>query len=89
MTSRSEVLNEAMTIVNGQREEAYGTPERNFERIAQMWSAYMEITIHPHDVAAMMAMLKIARIRISPDRLDHWIDLAGYAACGGEVKPSE
>ncbi len=87
MTSRSEVLNEAATIVNGQREEAYGTPERNFERIAMMWSAYYGVTFEPHDVAAMLALLKIARISVSPDRLDHWVDLAGYAACGGEVRP--
>lgn len=89
MASRGEVLNEAMTIINGQREVAYGTPERNFERIAIMWTAYKGVVFEQHDVAAMMALLKIARISVSPDRLDHWIDLAGYAACGGEVKPGE
>jgi hypothetical protein len=31
----------------------------------------------------------VARISTSPSKLDHWIDVAGYAACGGEVRPRE
>jgi len=32
-----------------------------------------------------MNLLKLARIKTSPEHADHWIDIAGYAACGGEV----
>lgn len=39
-------------------------------------------------LAAMMAMLKIARIASGHGRDVDWIDLAGYAACGGEVESS-
>lgn len=46
-------------------------------------------TITPADVAAMMAMLKLARIAKSPEKADSWIDLAGYAACGGECAVAE
>lgn len=49
-----------------------------------MWSAYLGRPIAPHDVAAMMALLKVSRIAWSPNRADHWLDLAGYAACGFE-----
>jgi hypothetical protein len=47
-----------------------------------MWAAYLGVPIAPHDVAAMMAMLKLSRIRWSPGKRDSWVDLAGYAACG-------
>ena len=39
----------------------------------------------PEDVAAMMALLKIARLMSNPEHVDSWIDGAGYLACGGEV----
>ena len=34
----------------------------------------------------MMALLKIARIAGGNAKADNWIDLAGYAACGGELE---
>ena len=42
--------------------------------------------INPVDVAAMLALLKIARIASGHAKEDNWIDLAGYAACGGEIE---
>jgi len=40
--------------------------------------------LKPHDVALMMALLKIARLKGNPIHGDSWVDLAGYAACGAE-----
>ena len=80
--SRTGVLAEADELVNGERNNSYGPPRQDFQRTATMWSAYLGIDIAPHDVAALMSMLKISRIRWSPDKRDHWVDLAGYAACG-------
>ncbi len=37
------------------------------------------------DVAALMILLKIARIGGGHGKSDNWIDIAGYAACGGEL----
>lgn len=39
----------------------------------------------PEDVAAMMALLKIARIADGNSKDDNWIDGCGYLACGGEI----
>jgi hypothetical protein len=86
---RQEVLAEAEHIVGQDRNTSYGTPEQNFGRIAEMWSAYKGINFEPHDVAAMLILLKVARVFTSPSKVDHWIDIAGYAACGGEVRPDE
>ncbi len=83
--TRKELLAAAEKCVCGQREQEYGTPEDNFGRIADMWGAYLGYPIRPEDVAAMMALLKIARIATSTATADSWIDLAGYAACGAEV----
>jgi hypothetical protein len=42
----------------------------------------VETLLDPHDVAIMMMQLKHSRLSWSPTKEDHWIDLAGYAACG-------
>jgi hypothetical protein len=75
--------------VCGDREEDYGSPENNFARIAGLWSAYLGVPIRVWDVAAMLALLKIGRIGGGQVKLDNWIDLAGYAACGGEIQSGE
>lgn len=94
--TRNEILVKANEIVTGEREQDYGSPEQNFETIARMWSAYLDalpvstgydgMLVHSEDVAAMMALLKIARIAAGRGKADNWIDLAGYAACGGELE---
>ena len=83
--TRKECLDEAAKCVLKDRQNQYGGPENNFERIAEMWSAYLgNVRVHSWDVAAMMGMLKLARARFNPKYADNWIDLAGYAACGIE-----
>ena len=37
-------------------------------------------------LAALLALLKIARIATGHGKSDNWVDLAGYAACGGELQ---
>lgn len=84
--TRKETLDAAAKCVCGDREEDYGSPEENFGRIAEFWSIYLNMLIEPKDVAAMMALLKIARIASGNVKADSWIDLAGYAACGCEIE---
>jgi hypothetical protein len=84
--NRLEILEAAHLCVCGQREQDYGSPENNFTRIANFWSAYLARPISAKDVAAMLALLKIARIASGHAKADNWVDLAGYAACGGEIE---
>lgn len=89
--TRKEILDTAEKMVNGDRQDDYGTPEQNFERIAMLWTHYLgpnrlNVGITPVDVAAMLALLKIARVASGHGKSDNWIDLAGYAACGGELQ---
>jgi hypothetical protein len=93
--TRADILHAAEKCVCGQREQDYGTPEDNFETIAELWETYLRracvdeaggVYIDANDVAMMMALLKIARIAAGGGKTDSWIDLAGYAACGAECE---
>lgn len=92
--TRAEILDAAKKCVTGGRDDDYGQPEDNFDAIARLWKAYIE-TAHPEevdcsifpdavDVAVMMALVKIARIAKTWNA-DSFVDLAGYAACAGEI----
>ena len=85
-TIRAELLEEANKILHGKRSEDYGSIESNFGQIAALWNIYLERrkSIEPHDVCAMMVLLKIARLSHKPD-YDGALDLAGYAACYAEA----
>ena len=83
--NRTELLNKALEIVNGARQENYGSPEQNFARIAAFWTLYLQRHIAPADVAIMMVLMKTARLQNNVKHEDSWIDIAGYAANGVEV----
>lgn len=85
MSLRTELLHTAEQLINGDRNNQYGPPHQDFTRTALMWEAYLGHPIKPHDVAALMALLKLSRIAWQPDKHDTWTDLAGYAACGWET----
>ena len=61
-------------------------PEDNFSLIADLWGVYLKSDIGAEDVAIMMILLKVARTASSSyEDEDSWVDIAGYAACGGEI----
>lgn len=97
---RKAILDEASSLVNGDRNETYGDPYDDYMKVSKMWNAYLEglmkrrginvspaLTdlIEPHDAIAMMVLLKTARIANAPGHRDNWVDLAGYAACGWDA----
>lgn len=85
--TREWCLEEAMKIVCKDRDGQYGSPENSFEHIAKLWSAYLDEGLTSVDVAMMMCLLKIVRIKGSGYRsTDSFVDLAGYAACGFECR---
>ena len=81
--TRSEVLAIAAGLINGERQEHYGTPQDNFGTCAKMMSAYLDIDISASDVCHLMTILKIARLKRGPHR-DSSIDACGYLALGAE-----
>lgn len=82
---RGEMLDKAKEIVLGQRAEDYGNLKTNFRTIADLWSIYLDDAVSEVDVANMMVLLKIARIKNGNPTDDSFLDIAGYAACGAEL----
>ena len=88
--NRADILATASEYVTIDRATTHGDAEDNFRRIADLWNAYLGVDdITSIDVAVMLALLKVARIRSNPNHADNWIDIAGYAACGGEIATGE
>lgn len=86
-TTRKTILDAAEKCVCQDRQDTYGRPEDSFGAIAALWTAYLDIgrDITPVDVAQMMILLKIGRAKENPKHTDNWVDMAGYAACAGEI----
>lgn len=90
--TRKEILDAAAQIVTQDREEQYGSPEDCFAAIGNLWADYLQACgvaidfLEPFDVANMMILMKIARSAIGKPKADNWVDIAGYAACGGELQ---
>jgi len=87
--TRARVLTTANAAVNGDRNNQYGDPRQDFRRTATMWTALLgeklgDHAIEAHEVALMMALLKVSRLAWSATKADSWVDLAGYAACGAD-----
>jgi hypothetical protein len=91
--TRAEILDAAKECVLKDRNATHGNPEDNFKTIAGFWTDYLRDRYKPAlltpvtlvDVAAMMTLVKVSRLISSPKHADHWVDIAGYAACGGEI----
>ena len=85
ISERARILREAEKNVCGQREQDYGNPESNLQLIADLWADYLGTSVSAKDVAMMMVLLKVARIKNGGGSGDSFVDIAGYAACGGEI----
>ena len=86
MNKTKEYLEEAINLVGGQRHVDYGDKKENHNNIAKLWDAYLDVKIDAHDVAIMMALLKIARTKLGKRTSDTYIDASAYMAIAGECK---
>lgn len=92
MSDAKAILDQAATLVSGDREDTHGDKLINHQKIATLWNAYLTIRkypdddLGPHDVALMMALLKVARTQLGDFNIDDYQDLAGYAGCAGEIR---
>lgn len=83
--TRKDVLDMAAKCVLGNREQDHGKPEDSFGMVAKLWSDYLGIEVTPTDVTALMILLKLTRIKKGGGSGDNFVDIAGYAACAGEI----
>jgi len=84
-TTRGDILDTAKEYVTKDRASDHGNMEDNFNTIGAYWSVHLGVTVDATDVAVMMNLLKVARIKSNPKHPDNWVDACGYMACGGEI----
>jgi len=86
---RRELLETVAGCVCRDRQNTYGDAEDNFANIATIANVLLQkklkAPLDAADVAAFSAAIKVARLASSQDHLDNWVDLAGYAVCGGGI----
>jgi len=83
--NRTDILHTAQQYITKDRAGVHGEARDNFKRIAGLWSEYLESDISEADVAVLMTLLKVARIKSNAANGDNWIDACGYMALGGEL----
>lgn len=82
---RAALLNTARDCVTRDRAATHGSVERSFEALAAIWSVRLGVPVTPAQVAILLIDLKTVRAWGNPGHADNWVDIAGYAACGGEI----
>lgn len=87
--TRTLILDTAAELTYKTRDAEYGSAAENFKDIADLWSSYLDHTVCVVDVAIMMSLLKVARLKRNPRHRDSWIDSCGYMALGGEISESD
>jgi hypothetical protein len=75
------ILEEAQRLIHGPRNKNYGHPRENFSEIAALFSGYLGREITDIDVANLMILVKIARVKGTGYHRDSFTDIAGYAGC--------
>lgn len=89
-------LLEADKIINGERQDMYGSPEDSFEIIAGYWNTFLKATmkkkegclwtdlLSPLDVVNMMILFKQARKLGQKPCRDNYVDSCGYEGIGAD-----
>jgi hypothetical protein len=81
----------ASSLVRGDRQADYGHPLENHQRIAAFWTVRLRDklaprqVIEPHEVAAMMRLVKEARLMQTIGHEDSLVDLSGYVDVEWEI----
>lgn len=95
---RGKILLLALDIINGERQDQYGSPEDSFALIADYWTTFLksrdlipsncathDLKISAKEVAEMMMLFKIARMSGQKPTLDNYLDLIGYAGLAADM----
>lgn len=69
---------EAQELTTGARQQAYGHPLDNYNRVAKLWSAILGHKITPDQAVLCMVALKLSR-ECNKHSHDNLVDIAGYA----------
>lgn len=84
MTKLGTLLDQAKDVITGERQDSYGAPEDSFTLIAQLWGGYLGRVLTAREVADMMVLFKVARLKGQKPTRDTYLDIAGYAAIAAD-----
>lgn len=68
-------------VREGARQQTYGHPRGDFDRVAGMWAALLGVPVTAEQVAVMMIAFKLARLSKTPQHRDTKVDVIGYTIC--------
>ncbi|MCW2387121.1 hypothetical protein M2333_000167 [Sphingobium sp. B11D3B] len=77
-----EQFDTAYATVTFDRRDIYGAPEDTYRRVAALRSVVDECQDPQIREILGMIVTKVARLVQTPNHLDSWVDVAGYARCG-------
>lgn len=87
--NRRDICEAAVELIGGDRATQHGDALVGFAAIARIMDALDVVRgARPRgaeDHALAMIVVKLVRASTNPRHLDNWIDIAGYAALGGEI----
>jgi len=88
---RGSVLKKALSTINGERQDSYGSPEDSFQLIADFWTTYLGVSfkISARQVSEMMMLFKIARMKGQKPHADNYVDAAGYCGIAADMLEDE
>lgn len=89
MTRRGEILEQARSLTEGDRNKSYGSPEPNLHTFARLVGAYLDGRtisgrLNSVDGAVFMILLKVSRVAANQHHADNPLDMAAYSAILGE-----
>ena len=86
-TAQESIAEEAIRIVGGDRQQAYGTPRANMAHTGRLWGPILGLDrdVTPQEVAMCMIAVKMSRELHRPSRSNR-VDLIGYTICLDRVE---
>lgn len=82
------ILQEAESLIYGDRQQDYGTVAEDFGRVAAMWSVILGASVSSEQVGLCMIAVKISR-QLHGNKRDNLVDIAGYAGCLEKLENGE
>lgn len=86
--SDGDLLREAIAITLGPRGAVYGHAADNLGLTLDLWNVYLADLDRPltvSDLAALMVLVKLARLHHTPDHYDTLLDMAGWPSAAWDA----
>lgn len=75
-----------MNSILEERQKDWGNPVDTHRRIARVWSGILNYHITAHQVALMMAGLKLVRADLNPGDADSYVDARAYVRIAADFR---